>query len=121
VRRGDTAGIERYVAALEDNSLPTASFAWQSPHSALITAPVPPGDVLSIQITYNPGWHARVSGSSTRIEKDGLGLMTISPACSGVCTVALAYDGGREALLTHSAAAAMLIVFVCLSAADILF
>ena len=73
VRRGDTAEIERYVSALEDDSLPKASFAWQGAHSAIVDAPVPPGDVLSIQITYNPGWRTTVNGSPRRIEKDGPG------------------------------------------------
>lgn len=104
VRRGDTGdttGIERYVSALEDNSLPTATFAWQSAHSAVVSAEMPQGAVLSIQITFSPGWHATVNGSPRRIEKDELGLMTIDPSCNGACTVALNYDGGLEALLTR--------------------
>jgi hypothetical protein len=108
VRRGDTAGIERYVSALEDNSLPTATFAWQSAHSAMVGAEIPQGGILSIQITFSPGWHASVNGSSRHIEKDGLGLMAIDPACVGACTVALNYDGGLEALLTRWAAIATL-------------
>ncbi len=116
IRRGDTAGIERYVSALEDNSLPIASFAWQSAHSALVTAPLLPGDILSIQISYHPGWHATVAGSFRQIEKDGLGLMTIDPACSGACTLALTYDGGLEALLARWAAVTTLILFIGFSA-----
>jgi hypothetical protein len=115
VRRQDLAAGEatlpRYVAALEDPSLPTAAFHWRDSHSALIDADVPAGDVLSVQINYHPGWHAAVNGSPRPIEKDALGLMAIDPACSGPCTVALTYDGGLEALVTRWAAAAMLIGF----------
>jgi hypothetical protein len=108
VRRGDTAGTERYVSALEDNSLPTATFSWQSAHSAVISAEMPQGTVLSIQITFSPGWHASVNGSPRRIEKDELGLMTIDPSCVGTCAVELNYDGGLEALLTRWASLATL-------------
>ena len=108
VRRGDAAAIDRYVSALEDNSLPKAAFTWQSEHSATVSALVPEGDVLSIQITWNPGWHASVNGLPRRIEKDGLGLMTIDPVCAGACHVALDYDGGLEAFLTRWAAIATL-------------
>jgi hypothetical protein len=118
VRRGDTAGMERYVAALEDDSLPKATFEWQSAHSAVVTALVPPADVLSIQITYHHGWHASVDGSSRRIEKDGLGMMTIDPACIAACTVALNYDGGLEALLARWAAVTMLASLIGFSVAN---
>ena len=119
VRRGDTSEMARYVSALEDASLPAASFSWQSNHSAVVTANVPVGDVISVQITYHPGWHAAVNGSPLRAEKDGLGFMTIEPACGGPCSVALLYDGGIEATATHWAAAAVLFLFVCLAALDV--
>jgi hypothetical protein len=119
VRRGDTSEMARYVSALEDASLPAASFSWQSNHSAVVTANVPVGDVISVQITYHPGWHAAVNGSPLRVEKDGLGFMTIEPACGGPCSVALLYDGGIEATATHWAAAAVLFLFVCLAALDV--
>jgi len=121
VRRGDTGNIERYVPALEDNSLPKARFAWQSAHSAVVGVELPPGAVLSIQITWNPGWHASVNGSPRRIEKDGLGLMMIDPACPGACTVALNYDGGLEALLARWAAIATLIVLAGLCAVECIY
>jgi hypothetical protein len=123
VRRADLAvhaetDLQRYVSALEDASLPVAVFTWQNPHTALVSVGVPPGDVLSVQINYDPGWHATVNGSPRRIEPDGLGLMAIDPSCTGPCTLVLTYDGGLEALLTRWAAAAMLILFTCFSIAE---
>jgi hypothetical protein len=112
VRRGDTANIERYVAALEDPSLPTASFQWQTAHSAVITAQIPSEDILSVQITYSPGWHVKVNGARRRIQKDALGLMTIVPDCTGPCTILLNYDGGLEARLTQIAAIATLLALL---------
>jgi hypothetical protein len=55
-----------------------------------------PDQGLSIQVSYHPGWHATVSGRGVPIERDGLGLMWLRPACSGPCEVQLDYDGGWE-------------------------
>lgn len=115
VRRGDTDGMERYVSALEDTSLPLASLAWRDNHSALVTADIPYSDLLSVQITYHRGWHAAVRGSPRRVEKDAMGFMTIDPGCVGPCSVALTYDGGTEATVTHWAASTALLGFVTLS------
>jgi hypothetical protein len=112
VRRGDTANIERYVAALEDPSLPTASFQWQTAHTAVITAQIPSEDILSVQITYSPGWHVKVNGARRRIQKDALGLMTIVPDCTGPCTILLNYDGGLEDRVTQIAAIATLLTLL---------
>jgi hypothetical protein len=58
------------------------------------------GEVLSVQITYNPGWHALINGVRQPLRADGLGLMVIEPSCHGPCTVDLIWDGGREARWT---------------------
>lgn len=115
VRQGDTGDIGRYVAALEDPSLPTAAFAWRDGHSAVVSGTIPRSDVLSIQVTYNPGWHATVDGSPRRITKDAMGLMTIDPMCAGPCSVVLNYDGGLESLITRSVAAMTLAMLGVLS------
>ena len=120
VRPGDASEITRYVAALEDASLPVASLTWQTNHSAVVTADVPPGDVLSIQITYHPGWHATINGSPRRIEQDSLGFMTVEPRCAGPCSVALTFDGGTEAAITHWVAGTMLFLFMSLSLVDVI-
>ncbi len=112
VRRGDTADMEHFVAASEDASLPTASFSWQTAHSASIEADLPENAVIEVQITYSPGWHAKVNGADRRIEKDPMGLMSIQPACAGQCTVLLTYDGGLEARLTHALAIATLLALI---------
>jgi hypothetical protein len=52
--------------------------------------------VISVQVSYHPGWHAKVNGQARQIEADGLGLMLIRPQCNGPCDVELDYDGGWE-------------------------
>ena len=92
----DTKDVERYVAGLDDPSLPNTSFDWEGRNRIRIRTTVTPGNVLSVQETYHPGWHATVAGKSQKILKDGLGLMWLRPDCSGSCEVVLDYDGGWE-------------------------
>ena len=69
----DTEEIEHYVAALEDESLPLASFKQPNPHSAVILADIEPGQVISVQMTYHPGWKATINGARQSIHEDRSG------------------------------------------------
>ena len=101
VRRVPTAGydtkdVERYVAGLDDPSLPVTSFDWEGLNRIRIRTTGAGGNVVSVQETYHPGWHATVGGNPRKIFKDGLGLMWLRPECSGPCEIVLDYDGGWE-------------------------
>lgn len=85
-----------YVAALEDASLPLASFAWVTRHSARIDAMLKPQHVVSVQMTHHPGWRATANGRKADVRRDGLGQILIVPACDGRCRIELEYDGGSE-------------------------
>jgi len=74
VRRAPVDGLDveplrPYVAALEDPS-PRARFRWRNPHDAAIAA----DQVLSVQASYAPGWHAAANGRPARLGSDRLGL-----------------------------------------------
>jgi hypothetical protein len=92
----DVEPIRPFVAALEDSSLPLAAIQWDSFSSGHIHATLRPGQVVSVQITYHPGWHAQVNGAPQPLVRDGLGLMIVKPDCSGPCTIDLSFDGGAE-------------------------
>jgi hypothetical protein len=92
----DTGEVEKYVAALEDVSLPEAEFRWQGTNRIHIRTMAWPGQAVSIQVTQHPGWRARVNGTSRPIKSDGLGLMWLETGCNGICDVQLEYDGGAE-------------------------
>jgi hypothetical protein len=93
----DVDQVLRYVAALEDPSLPTATMDWTSRHSARIRASLNSEDrVISVQVTYHPGWRAEVNGVRRPVGSDKIGLMVIEPRCAGSCTIDLTYDGGTE-------------------------
>jgi hypothetical protein len=87
----DIAQTQIYV-----NALRPATFRWASHHSAEIHADVSAGEVISVQITYHPGWHAAANGQNCPLSSDGLGQIVIEPRCDGACTVQLRYDGGME-------------------------
>ena len=99
----DVDAILGYHAALEDPHLPAAQFVWHGTHEAAIEAVMDKDHVLSVQVSYHPGWRATVDGRRAPITADALGLMAIDPRCSGPCAVHLLYDGGTEMLLAKLA------------------
>ncbi|MEO8368455.1 MAG: hypothetical protein ABI806_04590 [Candidatus Solibacter sp.] len=91
-----TRELRKYVAALDDVSLPLAEMRWISLRLAAIRASVSRGQVVSVQQCYHPGWHAAANGKSAPIRRDGLGFLLIEPRCDGPCAIELTYNGGWE-------------------------
>jgi hypothetical protein len=92
----DLAPVLPYVSALEDPSRPVAEMAWRNRHAAVISARMEKDDILSVQISYHPGWTAQVGGQPRQTSRDRLGQLVIEPQCEGPCSVELSYDGGSE-------------------------
>ncbi|HWY47922.1 MAG TPA: hypothetical protein VNX70_11105 [Bryobacteraceae bacterium] len=92
----DTDQIEKYVAALDDPSFPAADFRLAGPNNIQIRTMADPGQAISIQVSYHPGWHAKAGNRAVEVHRDGLGLMWLRPGCSGLCEIQLDYDGGWE-------------------------
>jgi len=90
----DVAELRRYVDALEDPSLPLAPLDWDNPTHGRITATVNPPNVLSIQLTYDPGWRATSGGHALAIGRDALGFLVVHPQCTGECSINLEFDQG---------------------------
>ena len=93
----DLTQIRAYVAALENPAKAEAEWRWIDDNHGRIQASLEPGDVVSLQITYHPGWKAFAGGKAASITSDGLAQMVIHADCSGSCEVDLSYDGGWEA------------------------
>ena len=100
---GDLDLIARYTAALDDPGGIPAVTTWTQDGRARIRANMPSGYVLSVQMTYHPGWKARANGNPVPIERDGLDQMVLKPACIGPCEVDLSYAGGWESWLCRAA------------------
>lgn len=88
----DIAETRVYVQSLNT----PANFRWTSRHSAEIEATLQPEQVVSVQITYHPGWRALANGKPSRVFSDGLGQLVMEPHCGGACKLELIYDGGFE-------------------------
>jgi hypothetical protein len=110
---GDVAAIRPFTEALD--AAPDARFEWQGTDSARILATVKPGHVVSVQISWHPGWKATANGRAVPLRSDGLGLTIVEPDCDGACEIRLHYSGGPELLLCHAlrwAAVAGLVMWV---------
>jgi hypothetical protein len=113
----DVDPLRPYDAALENPNYPAAAFDWTTQHSARIKTDLPPNSVVSIQISWSRGWHARMNGRSLPIFKDGLGFMYLVPGTAGPATISIDYDGGIEMIAAHWIS---LITLVLLGAACII-
>ncbi len=99
----DVAEISTYVATLNDPALPETPMTWISPAAAHITANLRPGQVISIQSSYDKGWVASANGRPAPVTRDGLGLTVIHAGCNGPCSVDFVFDGGLERKLCRAA------------------
>jgi len=86
----DTGGLEVYVAGLERVGS-QAQFQWVNAHQARVHAQVTKGQIVSVQISYDSGWRATISGIAQPTRSDALGLMAIEPACTGSCDIDLVF------------------------------
>ncbi len=116
----DTIPLVPFVTALEDPQLPLAKITWPNNHIAQIVAELAPGQVISLQNSYAPGWHAAAKGKPARVGADGIGLTIIKPECTGTCVIELSYDAGREALYARMAQLLGLILMVAIACWPIL-
>jgi len=94
----DVDPLRPYVAALENPRHPPASFEWTSLHSARIQTDLPPNSVVSVQISWSAGWHARINDRTLPVLKDGLGFLYVVPNSAGPASISIDYDGGIEML-----------------------
>jgi hypothetical protein len=90
----DYPALTRYAAAVDAD--PKTRMVWRSPNRATIEASLARPQVLSLQISYDPGWRASANGAVLPTKKDALGFLVLEPDCHGNCTVDLIYDGGKQ-------------------------
>ena len=90
-----------FVAALDDASLPVTEWRWRRRKEAVVTGELRRDHVLSVAISFHPGWRARVNGRPAKVRADGLSLIVVEPECEGGCEVELEFTGGAEAMLAR--------------------
>src|SRR5204863_8316557 len=95
----DLSQVRLYVAALEDPANAMAEWHWIDDNHGRVLTSMKPGEVISVQVTYHPGWKALAAGKPASITADGLAQMVVHADCTGPCEVELSYDGGLEGKL----------------------
>ncbi len=98
----DVGPLLPLVAGLDHSGRP-AELRWLNSHEAEITAQTGTGDILFVQETYDPAWHATESGRDLRIAPDALGLMVIEPGREGPHAIRMRYTHSREDVLARIA------------------
>lgn len=104
----DSSAVERYVAALEDGSLPDVQAEWSGPSDVSLRADLEADQLISLQIACHEGWQAANAGRAVDTECDGLGFLVLAPQCDGECEIALRFTGGLPATLARVASLASL-------------
>jgi hypothetical protein len=97
----DVDALVPFVAALDDTSLPLTEWRWRSRKQAVVIGELHREHVLSVAISFHPGWRGRVNGRPAKLRADGLSLMVVEPECEGRCQVELEFTGGVEAMLAR--------------------
>ena len=110
----DLDQLRTYVAALDDTSLPAASLGWQGQSRAAIESRLAPSQLLSVQIAWDPSWHAALNGKSVPLTKDGLGQILIDPRCDGSCEIDLTYGATPAVWLCRAASSLVVLGLLCL-------
>jgi hypothetical protein len=105
--------LEPFLAALDDPSLPAATFQWRGSSAASVSADLRPDLLLYVQVAWDEGWHARVGGEPRKTWADALGQMVVEPRCGGPCTVDLVWDGGAEMRVARLVSPAALLAGLC--------
>lgn len=95
----DMAQLARYVAAMENADIIPARFQWLRDGRARIHADLGPKQVLSVQVTYHPGWKAKAAGRPIPIAKDALGQIVLTPDRPGAYDIELLYGADWEGRL----------------------
>jgi len=114
----DIEPARAYVAALDDATLPLANLTWQSPTRGSVETSMKPGQLISVQETWMPGWEARASGAgssehSVPVHGDKLGLIVIDPGCNGPCRINLSFGVTPEGWICRVLSALITVIAIC--------
>ena len=106
----DIGPVRAYVDALDDTGLALARMDWRNLNEAVVRTSLASGQVISVQVSYDAGWEARVNGRAQVVRSDGIGQLIIEPDCVGDCEIVLTYSGGWERILTWGLSVAAMLV-----------
>jgi hypothetical protein len=85
-----------YVAAIDDASRPKLKSTWRDAGRLEIAGPVPSDMLLSVQVSYDPGWTASQDGRPLPVDSDVLGFIILRPQPAALTRIELDYRGTGE-------------------------
>ena len=109
------ADILKYARANVDAARPAAAFEWRGGARARIRANLGPGDLLSVQVAWFPGWKAAVHGQPKSVSADGMDFLVIQPQCQGDCEIDLTWTGRGDLPLAAMVSVATLALLAFLA------
>lgn len=87
----DAIGLEKYVNYLDAKEVKEARFSWQGPGRAKIKANLKDDEAIAVQVTYDPGWKAKVNNKAIVVKNDVIGFIYLSPKTTGEVEIDLVY------------------------------
>lgn len=105
--------IEEFLLAAERQPASSARLTWESPDRLSVSAILPPDSVVTVAVTYHPGWSASANGRAIELRSDALGQVIIDPQTAGPVTIMMAFDGGTEMLVARLFRAFMIVGVLC--------
>jgi hypothetical protein len=69
--------LAKYVQAIQDPARPRLTATWLATNRLRIEGTVPKGMLVSLQVSYDPGWNACSNGRRVEVEKDTLGFIKL--------------------------------------------
>jgi hypothetical protein len=69
--------LQAYVRAVEEGPGSPVTQQWTSPETMLLRASLSPGQLLLVQESYDPAWHAYLGETELEIREDALGQMLV--------------------------------------------
>jgi hypothetical protein len=94
-----------YSRAIGDAGRPKLAASWRGSSSLDVQGPVAEGQLVSVQVNYDPDWRAEQDGRPIAVERDKLGFMVLHANASPAARIRLRYRGSLEQRLMAAVSA----------------
>ena len=88
--------LDPYFEALDGPDRALLTDRWEGPNRMTIDGPIPTATVVSVMVSYHPGWCAKQNGKPVPVEPDGMGYMVLRPEIAAQSRIELDYTGSAE-------------------------
>ena len=111
----EVSRLHAYTDAIEHGPDVSASVQWEGTDAMVLHATLQQGQAILVQETYDPNWHANVSGRALPVHADPVGFMWIE-APPGEQAIRLQFEAPLESRIGWAVTIASAAVVLCLLA-----